>query len=55
MTEVHNFCLDAALDNNEGFGIWGAITQRERRRIRRNRRVADADAAITEMTEQETP
>lgn len=28
-------CLDWALDNGEMFGIWGGLTERERRRLRR--------------------
>lgn len=28
-------CLDWALENNERFGIWGGLTERERRRMRR--------------------
>ncbi|MBI2051355.1 WhiB family transcriptional regulator [Candidatus Roizmanbacteria bacterium] len=29
-------CLEYALKNNEKFGIWGGLTERERRRIRRS-------------------
>lgn len=32
-------CLEFALQNNE-LGIWGGLTERERRRIRRQRAVA---------------
>ena len=32
-------CLDWAIDNRE-FGIWGGTTERERRPLRRSRRVA---------------
>jgi WhiB family redox-sensing transcriptional regulator len=28
-------CLDSALDNDERFGIWGGLSERERRRLRR--------------------
>ena len=32
--EVKEECLSAALDGNENFGIWGGMSERERRRIR---------------------
>ena len=41
-------CLEYALQNGEKFGIWGGMSERERRRIRRQRalaRVAAAEAA----------
>ncbi len=31
-------CLEYALDANEKFGVWGGASERERRRIRRERR-----------------
>jgi WhiB family redox-sensing transcriptional regulator len=31
-------CLEAALANDERFGIWGGLSERERRRIRLQRR-----------------
>ena len=33
-------CLEYALRNGEKFGIWGGMSERERRRIRRQRAVA---------------
>ena len=30
-------CLEFALRNGEKFGIWGGLSERERRRIRRQR------------------
>ncbi len=33
-------CLEFALDNGEKFGIWGGMSERERRRIRRQRALA---------------
>jgi len=33
--EVRAECLDYALKNDERFGIWGGLSERERRRIRR--------------------
>jgi WhiB family redox-sensing transcriptional regulator len=31
---VRQKCLDYALDNREQFGIWGGLSERERRRLR---------------------
>lgn len=33
-------CLEFALVNHEGHGIWGGVSERERRRLRRVRRAA---------------
>jgi WhiB family transcriptional regulator, redox-sensing transcriptional regulator len=45
--QVREDCLEYALANGEKFGIWGGLSERERRRIRRaralsGRRVASA-------------
>jgi len=48
---VQHDCLEFALQNSEKFGIWGGMSERERRRIRRARalerqgRLAPAQAA----------
>jgi len=34
---VRSECLEFALANGEKFGIWGGLSERERRRIRRQR------------------
>lgn len=34
--EVRSQCLDYALANDERFGIWGGLSERERRRLRRD-------------------
>ena len=34
---VRRDCLQYALDNSEKFGIWGGLSERERRRLRRRR------------------
>ncbi|MGV0741614.1 WhiB family transcriptional regulator [Mycolicibacterium sp. XJ870] len=33
--EVKNACLDYALAHDERFGIWGGLSERERRRLKR--------------------
>lgn len=33
--DVRAECLDYALGNDEKFGIWGGLSERERRRIKR--------------------
>lgn len=33
--EVRSQCLDYALENDERFGIWGGMSERERRKLRR--------------------
>jgi WhiB family redox-sensing transcriptional regulator len=38
--EVQQDCLEYALRNGEKFGIWGGMSERERRRIRRARALA---------------
>ncbi len=39
---VREDCLEFALVSGEKFGIWGGMSERERRRIRRSRKVAVA-------------
>jgi len=34
--EVRSECLEYALEHDERFGIWGGLSERERRRIRRH-------------------
>jgi WhiB family redox-sensing transcriptional regulator len=45
---VREQCLEYALRNGEKFGIWGGMSERERRRIRRQRALARAAAAISQ-------
>jgi len=51
-------CLDWALDRDERFGIWGGLSERERRRIKRTMPGPPIDnqhdAAIHDSTTQET-
>lgn len=42
---VRDECLEYALANGEKFGVWGGMSERERRRIRRERRRAAAGKA----------
>jgi WhiB family redox-sensing transcriptional regulator len=42
---VRDDCLEYALANGEKFGIWGGLSERERRRIRRQRALARAATA----------
>jgi len=37
--EVRSECLEYALANDERFGIWGGLSERERRRVRLARRM----------------
>jgi len=37
---VREDCLEYAITNSEKFGIWGGLSERERRRIRRARSLA---------------
>jgi len=36
---VRQDCLEYALENGEKFGIWGGMSERERRRLRRARAI----------------
>lgn len=37
---VRRDCLEHALENSEQFGIWGGLNEKERRAVKRSRRVA---------------
>jgi WhiB family transcriptional regulator, redox-sensing transcriptional regulator len=41
---VREDCLEYALSNGEKFGIWGGLSERERRRVRRARALSRAAA-----------
>lgn len=38
---VRESCLEYALSNGEKFGIWGGLSERERRRLRRQRALSE--------------
>ncbi|MDA8265852.1 MAG: WhiB family transcriptional regulator [Actinomycetota bacterium] len=42
---VRDDCLDFAIANGEKFGIWGGMSERERRRVRRARVLAQQSAS----------
>ena len=42
---VREDCLEYALSHGEKFGIWGGMSERERRRLRRQRALARRAAA----------
>lgn len=44
---VKQDCLDFALTNGEKFGIWGGLSERERRKLRRKQREEGAGTAAT--------
>lgn len=44
---VRENCLDHAIANGEKFGIWGGMSERERRRVRRARILAQGRIAAS--------
>ncbi|HUP69813.1 MAG TPA: WhiB family transcriptional regulator [Acidimicrobiales bacterium] len=44
---VQTDCLEYALANGEKFGIWGGMSERERRRVRRARALARRSGAAS--------
>jgi WhiB family redox-sensing transcriptional regulator len=45
--EVRVECLEYALQHGEKFGIWGGLSERERRRVRRQRALERRGIATT--------
>jgi len=41
--EVRAECLEYALEHDERFGIWGGMSERERRRLKRDRAAVDLE------------
>lgn len=52
---VREQCLEYALDNGEKFGIWGGLSERERRRVRRERARARRRAVLAKGTKSRQP
>ncbi len=46
---VREECLEYAITNGEKFGIWGGLSERERRRIRRARALALASGNVVHI------
>ena len=46
---VREDCLEYALANGEKFGIWGGMSERERRRVRRARALQRRDTAVQRL------
>ena len=44
---VRQDCLEFAISNGEKFGIWGGMSERERRRVRRARILAQQGSSQT--------
>ncbi len=44
---VREECLEYALENSEKFGIWGGMSERERRRLRRAHTLARRNEAAS--------
>lgn len=40
--DVREECLEFAISTGEKFGIWGGMSERERRKVRRERQIAAA-------------
>lgn len=44
--EVRTECLEYALDRDERFGIWGGLSERERRRVKSNAGIGPGSGAL---------
>jgi WhiB family redox-sensing transcriptional regulator len=52
---VRTHCLEDALEHDDHFGIWGGTSERERRRIRYNRRRSLAITGRAPITGRDSP
>lgn len=52
---VREDCLEYALESGEKVGIWGGMSERERRRLRRQRKAAEIGPATLNSALQESP
>jgi len=50
---VRDDCLDYALTNGEKFGVWGGMSERQRRRIRSQRSIANVAIRLSPVLEQD--
>lgn len=48
--EVRDECLEAALYNDERFGVWGGLTERERRKLKKRIEQPVGSTALTAAT-----
>lgn len=48
---VREECLEYALESGEKIGIWGGMSERERRRLRRQRAIARREGTIAITSE----
>lgn len=48
--EVRDDCLDTALKNDERFGVWGGLTERERRKLKKRVEQPVGSAALNAVT-----
>lgn len=46
---VKDVCLEVAIVNGEKFGIWGGLSERERRRLRKARRLEAPDGRVEKV------
>jgi WhiB family redox-sensing transcriptional regulator len=46
---VKEQCLNFALTNDEKFGVWGGLTERERRKIYKQRKALDEAAGLQSL------
>ncbi len=51
---VEEICFDYVMQNPREYGVWAGTTEGERRKIRKNRRIADAIAAQAKSAPEQT-
>jgi WhiB family transcriptional regulator, redox-sensing transcriptional regulator len=45
--EVREECLDDAMENGERMGVWGGMSERERRKLKKARRASPQSNSVT--------
>lgn len=56
--DVREECLQSALENDERFGIWGGLSERERRSLKKKTAptsTAAAESSVSEPTQETNP